>query len=369
MADPRVEKLAKVLVHYSLGLKKGERFMIFGKPLAKPLIEAVYSEAVRAGAHVGHRVYIDELGDYFYRYADDEQMKFVWETEKQLIEEMDAALYIEGTYNTRAAAGYDPAKMAATAKARATLFNRRQERAAAGEFKWTITLFPTPASAQEADMSTRDFENFVYAAYFCDVEDPVAEWSKMDAELSTRASWLSERDEFRLVAEDTDLTFRTDKRPWKTDTGRHNIPDGEICTAPVEDSAEGFIRFKYPILYNAREVEDISLRFENGVVVEARARRGQNTLDEVLSVDEGARRLGEAAIGCNYSIEKHIKNILFDEKIGGTVHFALGLSIFEAGGTNTSGVHWDMICDLRPGGEYYADGELFYKDGGFLDVL
>lgn len=342
--------------------------MIFAKPLAKQLIEAVYSEAIRAGAHVGHRISMDGLDDYFYRYANDEQINFVWETGKQLVEEMDAALYIEGNYNTRAATGYDPTKMAARAKARATLFNRQQERAAAGDFKWTITLFPTPADAQEADMSTRDFEDFVYASCFCEAEDPVAEWRKLDAELSARAAWLSERDEFRIVAEDADLTFRTGKRRWETNAGRHNVPDGEVCTAPLEDSAEGHIRFKYPIIYNAREVEDISLRFKKGVAVEARARRGQETLDEVLSIDDGARRLGEAAIGCNYSIEKYIKNILFDEKIGGTVHFALGLSILEVGGTNMSGVHWDMISDLRPGGEYYADGELFYKDGKFLNV-
>lgn len=368
MTDLRLEKLAKVLVHHSLQLEKGERFMIYAKPLAEPLIETVYSEAIRAGVHVRHRISIDGLGDYFYRYADDEQMNFVWETEKQLIEEMDAALYIEGHYNTRAASGYDPAKMAARAKATKALFERRQKRAAAGEFKWVITLFPTPADAQEADMSTHDFEDFVCAAYFCNAEDPIMEWRKLDAELSARAAWLSEKDEFRLVAEDTDLTFRTGKRQWETNAGRHNIPDGEVCTAPMEDSAEGFIRFKYPIIYNAREVEDISLRFEKGVVVEAHARRGQETLDEVLSIDEGARRLGEAAIGCNNSIEKYIKNILFDEKIGGTVHFALGLSILEVGGTNMSGVHWDMICDLRPGGEYYADGELFHKDGEFLDI-
>jgi len=368
LADLRVEKLAKVLVHYSLRLEKGERFMIFAKPLAKPLIEAVYSEAVRSGVHAACRINIDGLGDYFYRYADDEQMNFVWETEKQLVEEMDAALYIEGHYNTRAASGYEPAKIAARAKATKPLFERRQERAAAGEHKWVITLFPTPADAQEADMSTRDFEDFVYGACFCDFEDPVAEWHKLGAEISARAAWLSERDEFRVVAEDTDLTFRTGKRRWETDAGRHNIPDGEVCTAPLEDSAEGHIRFKHPIIYSAREVEDVSLRFEKGVVVEARARRGQETLDEVLSIDEGARRLGEAAIGCNYSIEKYIKNILFDEKIGGTVHFALGLAILEVGGTNKSGVHWDMVCDLRPGGEYYADGELFYKDGKFVGI-
>jgi aminopeptidase len=366
LADVRIGKLAKILVHYSLQLERGERFIIFAKPLAEPLIEAVYSEAVRVGAHVGCRISLGGLGDPFFRYADDDQIKFVWENDRQLIEEMDAALYIEGNYNTRAGSGYDPAKRAARVTATSMLFKRRLERAAAGELKWVITLFPTPADAQEADMSTRDFEDFVYAACLCETEEPVEEWRKLDTELSLRAAWLSERDEFRVVAEDTDRAFRTGKRRWVANAGLHNVPDGEVCTAPLEVSAEGYIRFKFPVIYNTREVEDISLRFEDGVVVEARARRGQDILEEALSIDEGARRLGEAAIGCNYSIRKCIKNILFDEKIGGTAHFALGSSIFEVGGTNKSGVHWDMICDLKSGGEYYADGALFYKDGKFL---
>jgi aminopeptidase len=368
LTDLRVEKLAKILVHHSLRLERGERFIIFAKPLAEPLVEAVYSEAVRAGAHAGCRISLGCLGDSFYRYADDDQVKFVWENDKQLIEETDAALYIEGSYNTRAGSGYDSAKRAARVTATSGLFKRRLERAAAGEFKWAITLFPTPADAQEADMSTRDFEDFVYAACLCETEEPVEEWRRLDAELSVRAAWLSERDEFRVVAEDTDLTFNTGKRKWAANTGVHNIPDGEVCTAPLEASAEGCISFKFPTIYNSREVEDIFLRFEKGVVVEARARRGQDILEEALSIDEGARRVGEAAIGCNYSIQKYSKNILFDEKIGGTVHFALGSSIFEVGGTNKSGIHWDMICDLRPGGEYYADGTLFYKDGKFLEL-
>lgn len=368
MTDIRVEKLAEVLVHHSLRLGRGERFMIFAKPLVEPLVEAVYSEAVRVGAHVGCRISLGCLGDYFYRYANDDQIKFVWENEKQLIEEMDAALYIEGSYNTRAGSGYDSAKRAARVKATSGLFKRRLERAASGEFKWAITLFPTPADAQEADMSTRDFEDFVYAACLCEAEKPVEEWRRLDAELSVRATWLSERDEFRIVAEDTDLIFRTGKRKWAAGTGVHNIPDGEVCTAPQESSAAGYIRFKFPMIYNSQAVEDILLRFENGVVVEARARRGQDILEEALSIDEGARRVGEAAIGCNYSIQKYSRNILFDEKIGGTAHFALGSSIFEVGGTNKSGIHWDMICDLRPGGEYYADGTLFYKDGKFLEL-
>jgi aminopeptidase len=342
--------------------------MIFSAPLAQPLIEAVYIEALRAGAHVNYRLSVPDIGVNMYRYADEEQINFVWETEKQLIEEMDAALYIEGSYNTRAVSGCEPVKVAARRKATGTLFKRRQERSAEGELKWAITLFPTPADAQEANMSTRDFEDFVYATCFCDEEDPVAEWRKFGEELARHAEWLGKRGEFRLVAEDTDLVFRTGRRRWESFAGRNNVPDGEVCTSPVEDTPQGHIRFKLPTIYDGREVEDIFLRFEKGTVVEARARRGQDLLDEILAVDEGARRFGEAAIGCNYSIRKHTKNILFDEKMGGTVHFALGLGISEVGGINKSAIHWDMICDLKSGGEFYGDGELFYKDGKFLDL-
>jgi aminopeptidase len=368
MADIRTERLAKLLIDYSLEIKEDDRLVIYGKTVTAPLVEAAYEEATKAGAIVRPVISLPNLGYHFYNYATDKQLDYLWETDKRLIEEADAILFITGSVNTRSLSGVDPAKVARAQRTGGPIFKRRMERAATGDLRWAISLYPTESSAQEANMSTREFEDFVYAACRCDVKDPVSEWRKMNDELESVGEWLQKRREFRVVAEDTDLTFTTDNRIWEVDAGRYNMPDGEVCTAPIEDSAEGFIRFDFPAIYNGRVVEDVFLRFEKGVVVEATASDGQEVLNEALNVDEGARRLGEAAIGYNYSIQRHIKNILFDEKIGGTVHFAVGGGIAKVGGTNKSAIHWDMLCDMRNGGEYYADGELFYKDGEFLNL-
>ncbi len=368
MVDIRAERLAKLLINYSLEIKEGDRLVIYGLAVTEPLIEAAYREAIKAGAVVKPVIGLPNLSYHQYQLASDKQLDYIWETDKQLLEEADAMLYFMGANNTRSLSGADAAKVARAQKANGPLFMRRMERSASGELRWAISLFPTEAGAQEANMSTRDFEDFAYAACHCDIDDPVSEWRKMNEELTRIGAWLQKRTEFRVVAEDTDLTFTTGGREWEVDAGVHNMPDGEACTAPIKDSAEGHIRFSFPAIYNGRIVEDIYLRFEKGVVVEATAGDGQETLDEALNVDQGARRLGEAAIGYNYSIQRHIKNILFDEKIGGTIHFAIGGAIREVGGTNESAIHWDMLCDMRNGGEYYADGELFYKDGKFLDI-
>ncbi len=368
MADIRTERLAKLLINYSLGIKEGDRLVIYGLAVTEPLIEAVYREAIEAGAMVRPVINLPNLSYHLYNLANDKQLDFIWDIDKRIVEEADAMLYIQGANNTRSLSGADPAKVARAQKASGPIFKRRMERSARGELRWAISMFPTESGAQEANMSTREFEDFAYTACHCDKEDPVSEWRKMESELERIGAWLKKRNEFRIIAEDTDLTFTTGNRQWEVDAGRHNMPDGELCTAPIDDSAEGHIRFSFPAIYNGRIVEDIFLRFEKGVVVEATASDGQEILDEALNVDEGARRLGEAAIGYNYSIKHHIKNMLFDEKIGGTVHFAIGGAIQEVGGTNESAIHWDMLCDMGKGGEYYADGELFYKNGKFLDL-
>ncbi|MCP4228784.1 MAG: aminopeptidase [bacterium] len=366
MADIRAERLAKLLIDYSLQIKAGDRLVIYGPAVTEQLIEAAYREAVKAGAVVKTVIALPNLSYHLYDLASDKQLDYLWETDKQMVEEADAMLYFQGATNTRSLSGADPAKVARAQKTGGPIFKRRMERSAKGELRWAISLFPTEAGAQEANMSTRDFEDFAYAACRCDLEDPASEWRKMNDELVRIGAWLQKRKEFRVVAEDTDLTFTTGNREWEVDAGRHNMPDGEVCTAPLEDSAEGHIRFSFPAIYNGHIVENVFLRFEKGVVIEATASDGQKILDEALTVDGGARRLGEAAIGYNYSIRDHIKNMLFDEKIGGTIHFAIGGGIGEVGGTNESAIHWDMLCDMRNGGEYYADGELFYKDGEFI---
>jgi aminopeptidase len=227
-------------------------------------------------------------------------------------------------------------------------------------------MFPTNAYAQDADMSLSDFEDFAYRACFLDDEDPVARWQELSRQQERLVQWLKGKRSVHLLGQDTDLTLSIAGRTFINADGRRNFPDGEFFTSPVEDSANGVIRFSFPASYGGRSVEDVRLRFENGVVVEATAAQGQDYLDKMLGIDEGARRLGEFAFGNNRNVDRCTKNILFDEKMGGTVHLALGAGFPDTGGVNQSALHWDMVCDLRNGGEVYVDNELFTKDGAFV---
>ena len=215
-------------------------------------------------------------------------------------------------------------------------------------------------------MSLADFENFVYRAYFLDDEDPVALWQALSKQQERMVQWLKGKHTIHVRGQDTDLTLSIAGRTFINDSGHKNFPGGEFFTSPVEDSANGYIRYSFPASFGGRSVEDVRLRFENGVVVEATAAQGQDYLDKMLGMDEGARRLGEFAFGNNRNVDRCTKNILFDEKMGGTIHMALGASYPETGGLNQSALHWDMVCDLRKGGEVWVDDTLFSKDGKIL---
>jgi aminopeptidase len=240
------------------------------------------------------------------------------------------------------------------------------QRSAAGLFRWCIAMYPNNAYAQDANMSLSDFEDFVYHACFLDDADPVARWQELSRQQERLVQWLNGKHTIHLRGQDTDLTFSVDGRTFINSDGHFNFPDGEFFTGPVEDSANGYIRYSFPASFGGRSVEDVRLRFENGVVVEARAGQGQDYLDKMLGLDEGAKRLGEFAFGNNRNVDRCTRNVLFDEKMGGTVHLALGASIPQTGGVNQSALHWDMVCDLRTGSEIRVDGELFCKDGEFV---
>jgi aminopeptidase len=250
---------------------------------------------------------------------------------------------------------------------RRKLTNRFWERIDEGKARWVGTRFPTEAHAQDAEMSLEEYEDFVYGACHVRVDqDPVAHWREVSLELNGRARELDTFNELRVVGPDTDLTFNVEGRNWLAADGRLNMPDGEIFTSPVETATEGEIRFSFPAIFQGRGVEDVRLRFADGRVVKAEARTGNDYLQSLLDMDEGSRILGEAAFGLNFEIDRFTRDILFDEKIGGTMHFALGSSFKKLGGRNESGLHWDMICDLRADGEVYGDGELVWKAGQFL---
>ena len=367
MTDSRVAKLADLLVNYSLELKPGEIVRIDGGTVAAPFVRELYREALRAGANPRTRVEVEGIDVIAVGEASEEQLTFISEIDRFEIEHVDAIVTIWGDRNTRALSQADPERVSKKIASRRKLTNRFWERIDDGKAKWVGTRFPTDAHAQDAEMSLAEYEDFVYGA--CHVradEDPVAHWRGVSVHLNGRARELNTFTEFRVVGPDTDLRFNVAGREWLAADGKLNMPDGEIFTSPVETETEGEIRFSFPAIFQGRGVEDVRLRFEGGRVVRADAGAGNEFLQSLLDMDAGARVLGEAAFGLNYEIDRFTRDVLFDEKIGGTMHFALGSSFKKLGGRNESGLHWDMICDLRADGEVYADGELVWKAGHFL---
>ncbi len=362
MPDPRVLQLARVLVHYSLDLKPGQQFLIRTSPLAGELTREVYREAVQAGANVTIQCEVPGLNEIFYKYAWDAQLDYVSPVTKLVDETFDAMLSLEAESNTRALSGADPARMARARKASAELFKTFMQRAARGELRWCVTVYPTDAMAQEADMNTGDYAEFVFGAGLLNEPDPVAAWRKEGERQRALVAWLAGKDQVVLKGPSIDMTLSIKGRKFQEADGKYNFPDGEIFTGPVEDSASGWVRFRYPAIYAGQEVTDIELWFENGKVVQEKASKGQELLTSLLNTDAGSRYLGEWGIGTNYGIQRFTKNMLFDEKIGGTIHFAVGAGYPETGSKNESGLHWDMLCDMNES-EIRVDGELFYKNG------
>lgn len=365
MPDPRHQKLAHVLAHYSLALKPGDKLLLGGPISAEPLIREIYREAVRAGAHVTTNIWMEGLQEIFYHEANDEQLTYVSEVDKFETQYYDAELTIWGAQNTKGLSGIDPKRIAKRSEARAILFKLSLARMAKGESRWCGTMFPTNAHAQDAGMSLTDFENFVYNAGLLNEADPVAGWRKVHEQQQRIADFLEQHDEIHIVAPDTDITYRVGGRKWINCAGTENFPDGEVFSGPIENSVNGTVRFTYPAIYDGNEVEDVRLTFREGCVIESSATRGLDFLNAMLDMDAGSRYLGEVAFGLNYNIQQFSKDTLFDEKIGGTMHMALGASLPESGGVNESGLHWDMVCDLRQG-RVYADGQLCYENGRFI---
>lgn len=366
MADPRIEKLADVIIDYSLGIKEGDFFLINSPPIAAPLVEALYVRALQRGAFPTVDMQLPQLAELYLKHASDAQLDWVSPAARLLMERVDARFSILADTNTKSLTNTDPAKQTRRARATGDLTKLFMERAAAGSLRWSLTLYPTEAFAQDADMSLAEYEAFVYGAGLLHEPDPVAAWKRQGAEQQRLVDWLRGRETVRIVGPDTDLTLSIKDRVFINADGLRNFPDGEIFTGPVENSANGSVRFTYPANLNGREITDIRLTFRDGAVTEAHAAQGQEFLDRLLDTDAGARRLGEFAFGTNFGITRFTKNTLFDEKIGGTIHMALGRSYPETGGRNESAIHTDIVCDLRQGGEITVDGELFAKDGKYM---
>ncbi len=367
MKDPRVERLADLVVDYSLGLGEGQVLRIDGFQAAAPLAVALYRSALEAGANPYTNLTLEGLRELLVEHGTDEQISYISPVQWKEIDTLDAVVTIWSESNTRSFTRADERRHSALIASQRRLANRRWERISEGRMRWCGTLHPTNAHAQDADMSLADYESFFFGACHADKQSPAAHWRELAGRLQTRAEELVSVRELRIVGPDTDLRVGVGGRTWIAADGHYNLPDGEVFTSPRETETEGEIRYTFPAIFQGREVEDIRLRFEGGVVVSAEASRGQAYLERLLELDPGARILGEVAFGLNYEIDRFTRNILLDEKIGGTMHFALGAGFRQAGGENSSALHWDMICDLREEGEVYADGELVWRAGAFLD--
>jgi aminopeptidase len=362
MPDPRISKLAAVFIHYSLGLTPGQQFLIRTHPFAEELTVAVYEEAIKAGAHIFIQATTPGADELFYKYATDTQLDYVSPVQKLMTETFDATLNIWTEHNTRALSGIDGTRIARARRARAPLNKVFLERAAKSELKWCLTVYPSHSLAQEADMSLEDYREFVYSAGMLNEDDPVAFWTKAGEAQQKLVDWLHGRAQVVLKGSNIDLKMSIRERTFIPCAGKYNFPDGEIFTGPVEDSVEGWVRFKYPAIEAGQEINDIELWFEKGRIVKETATKNQELLTTQLNTDAGARYLGEFGIGTNYGITRFTKNMLFDEKMGGTIHLAAGSGYPESGSKNESGIHWDMLCDMNDA-EIKVDGDLFYKNG------
>ena len=366
MRDPRVERLAKILVGYSTEVEDGDVVSVDGESGAEPLLLAVYEEVLKAGGHPILNVSLDGQAVSYYKHAGDAQLDWVSPVSEWLLDNVDVRIAIGASANTRELSAVPPERQMRRQTATGELLARAMERSAKGEFRWCYTLFPTNAYASEAEMSLPDYEDFYYGACLANDGDPLTAWEQASAECRRLAEWIDGHEEVRVTAPGTDIRLGIAGRKFIPCDGRHNMPDGEFFTGPVEDSVEGEVTFHLPATIGGREVSGVRLRFEAGKVVEASAERGEEYLVELLDTDAGARRLGELGIGTNYAIDRGTREVLLDEKLGGTVHMAVGRSYPESGGVNESNVHTDLVCDLRLGGKLEVDGTVMQEDGKFV---
>jgi aminopeptidase len=364
--DPRVSNLARTLVQHSTRVKEGDVCTVEGEAAAEPLLQAVYEEVLKAGGNPIVQMAMEDQLTLYFEHASDKQLEWISPVSEWAVENADVRIAVMASQNTRALSRVPPERQTKRQAATQGLMKRAMERSAAGSYRWALTLFPTHAYASEAGLSLAAYEDFYYGACLADDDDPVGAWKRQSEETERLKDWIEGRSEVHVTSEGTDLRLGIEGRTFIAAGGKHNMPDGEFFTGPVEESAEGEIKFHLPATYAGREVSGGRLRFEGGKVIDASAEKGEDFLVEMLDTDEGARRLGELGIGTNYGITDGTGEILLDEKIGGTVHLAIGRSYPETGGVNESAIHWDMICDLRRGGRIEVDGETLQRDGRFV---
>jgi aminopeptidase len=363
--DPRVTNLAKILVGYSTRVGKGETCLIEGPSPAEPLVSAVYEEVLKAGGLPVVAMTHEGQAKTYFDNATDEQLEWISPLQRWSAEEADCRIAIGADTNTRELSGVPPDRQTRRQAATRDLMAHTMQRTADGDHRWVYTIFPTNAYASDAEMSLAAFEDFYYGACLADADDPIDAWKRASEETRRLAEWVTGHSEVHVTGPGTDIRLGIEGRKFIPCFGDRNMPDGEFFTGPVEDSVEGEVSFHLPAVVGGREVAGVRFRFEAGKVVDASAERGEDFLVEMLDTDDGARRLGELGIGTNYRIDRGTRDVLLDEKIGGTVHMAVGASYPESGGVNESAVHTDLVCDLRRGGKIEVDGKALQEDGRF----
>jgi aminopeptidase len=365
--DSRIKTMADILVNYSTAVQPGERMLIRStSPAAEPLVQALYQAALRAGAEVFPYIHMGQEDSLVLEATEDLELLAVPNPMLTLMyETCDVIIRIDAVENPRALSSYPAKQQNAWAESKAALIAIQMEREGNGSLRRCTTQFPTQGYAQVAGMSLSQYENFLYRACKVHLDDPVAAWRQMEQEQQHLVDYLAGKESMHVRGNNINLEMSIKGRSFINTSGKANFPDGEIFTGPVEDSVNGWINFSFPAYYRGNEVAGVRLTFENGVVTEATAEKNEAFLLNTLDLDAGARRVGEFAIGTNNDIQRFTGSILFDEKIGGTVHLALGRGYPETGSQNESIIHWDMICDMRDGGLILVDDELFYEDGAF----
>ncbi len=361
------EKYAKVLVEYSTNVQEGELTIIkTDTPQSTPLIKEIYKAVLNRGANPILRCGVEGITETFFKNATPQQLEYVDDISKMEYEKAKNFISISAPTNVKQLARIAPEKQALRSKATHVLSEKLMNRSAKGEANWVIADFPTQALAQEAKMSLEDYTQFIINSCYLDYDDPVAKWKEIEHEQQSKTDYLNTTTKIRFIGEKTDITFSTEGRKWINCCGINNFPDGEIFTSPVENSANGQIYFDFPAIYRGNEVNKILLTLKDGKVVDYKVEQGEDFFSAMINQDEGAKFVGEIAIGTNDRIQEITGNILFDEKIGGSIHMALGASYPETGGKNVSGLHWDLIKNMKNGGKIYADEKLIYENGHFL---
>jgi len=366
MIDARVEKMAEVITGYCTGVRPGDKVAIRGGTLAVPIIRALYAEVVRAGAYPLPLLGVEGARHALFEHGSDEQIQFIHDPMRRIFETYDVIINVDAAANTKAGSRLPREKVALAQRATTEILQTVLSRYEKGELRWIETIYPTQAYAQDASMSLDQYERFLFGACLPDMSDPVAYWKNLSAQQQKAVDWLQGKKRIRVEGAGVDLRMEITGRPFVNCDGKANLPDGEIYTCPVEDSIEGYVKVSYPSVYNGTEVRVVELRIERGRVSEAKAEKGEAYLLEMLGLDQGARQVGELAIGTNEGITEATGNTLLDEKIGGSFHIALGASAPDAGGSNGSALHWDLVTDLKAGGRISADGEVFYEGGKLL---